>query len=260
MKETKSDPTVPDNSVQECAERDLVEEFRDLDEHLRKELMDRGLETSLVMLTDLEELLEAIEQELAEVEVNHAAEVQRDPDAVDSVDLAAAGEALKIVCDGLAERGIESPSLKRLFSGLQDLHGGASPAGMFLPSKSRSRRPDPGNIQFAKGSIAAIIHAKQKVGKLGREEAAKWVLKYLSPQLQGRISLQPITRRMLIEWLDRYGGRSGGTSVGRMAFLAYSEAFSKYSDMRPDDCASFSNGLAEKLPALKRAKHRKPLT
>lgn len=259
MKETKSDPSACDDSIQDL-ERELVEEFRDLGDDLRKQLVDRGLEASLEKLTNLEELLEDIEQDLAEVEVNHAAEIQRDPDAVDSVDLAAAGEALKIVCDGLAERGIESPSLKRLFSGLQDLHGGASPAGMFLPSQSKNRRPDPVNIQSAKGSIAAIVHAKQKVGKLSREEAAKWVLRNLSPKLQGRISVQPVTQRMLIEWLDRYGGRFGGQSVGRTAFLAYSEAFSRYSDMRPDDCESLSKGIAEKLPALKRAKHRKPLT
>ncbi len=260
MNERKPDPLPNQDSIEEFSERDLVEEFRELDDSLRKKLESRGLETSLEILTHLEEMLDYIEEELAEVEVNHAAEVERDPDAVDSVDLAAAGEALKIVCDGLAERGIESPSLNRLFSGLQDLHAGASPAGMFLPSKSKSRRSDPRNIQSAKGSIAAIVHAKQKVGKLGREEAAKWVLKNLSPKLQGRISLQPITQRMLIEWLDRYGGRFGEPSVGRAAFLAFVEAFSRFSDMRPDDCTSFSNGIAEKLPALKRAKHRKPLT
>jgi hypothetical protein len=131
---------------------------------------------------------------------------------------------------------------------------------MFLALESNSRRPDAGNVQFAKGVVAAIIQAKQKVGKLGRQEAAKWTLRNLSASLRERISVRPVTERTLIEWLDRYGGKSGEDDPGRQAFLEYGRLFLNWPDIKRDDCASLTDGLAKDLPSLKRAKHRKPLS
>jgi len=250
-----------DEKPQDCyTEDDLVEEFKDLDQHLRKHLEQRGLDGSLEVLTQMEATLERIKEELKGIDHTHQEDVKRNRWAADSVDLAAGALALMVVRDGLREVGIYSDSLDRLFSGLQDLHMGASPAGMFLATESKNRRPDAANIQFAKGAVAAIVEAKQKVGRLGREGAAKWVLKNISTDLCGRLSIKPITARTLIEWLDRYGGKSGGLGPGRSAFLQYSRVFLKLSDIKRDDCASFTNGLAKKLPALKSAKHRKPLS
>jgi hypothetical protein len=246
--------------VENYSQDDLVEEFKDLDQTLLKQLDHRGLEDSLDVLTQLEEIIGEIRDELARIDDEHQADVKRDPAATDSIDLAAAALALMVARDGLGELGIESHALNRLFNGLQDLHNGASPAGMFLALESNSRRPDAGNVQIAKGVVAAIIQAKQKVGKLGRQEAAKWTLKNLSASLRERISVKPITERTLIEWLDRYGGKSGDDDPGRQAFLEYSRLFLNWPDIKKDDCASLTNGLAKKLPSLKRTKHRKPLS
>src|SRR6266436_7342145 len=168
---------------------DLVDEFKDLDPDLRKQLDRRGLEDSLDLLTRLEEIIEEIRDEFTRIDDAHEADVKRNPAATDSIDLAAATRALAVVRNGLSELLIESHSLNRLFNGLQDLHTGASPAGMFLGLESNSRRPDASNIQSAKGIIAAIIQAKQKVGRLSRQEAAKWTLKNLSVSLRERISV-----------------------------------------------------------------------
>jgi len=258
--EKPQDPRNKSAIVENYSQDDLIEEFKDLDQNLWKQLDRRGLEGSLDVLTRLEETLKEIEDELVRIDDEHQANVKRNPAATDSIDLAAAALALKVVRNGLSELGIESHSLHRLFSGLQDLHGGASPAGMFLALASNSRRPDAGNVQVAKGVVAAIIQAKQKVGKLSRQEAAKWTLKNLSASLRERISAKPITERTLIEWLDRYRGKSGESDPGRHAFLEYSRLFLNWPDIKKDDCASLTNGLAKKLPSLKRGKHRKPLS
>jgi hypothetical protein len=260
MKDKKAQNPGENEVTESYSKEDLVEEFKDLDQTLRNHLERRGLDGSLDVLTKFEEVLRKIENELVGIDDEHRADVKRNPAATDSVDLAAAALALMVVRDGLVELGIESHSLNRLFAGLQDLHGGASPAGMFLALESNSRRTDAGNMQFAKGVVAAIVQAKQKVGKLGRQEAAKWTLRYLSTSLRERISIKPITERTLIEWLDRYGGNSGERSPGRKAFLAYSGRFLTWPDIRKDDCSSLTNKLAKTLPTLKRAKHRKPLS
>jgi hypothetical protein len=260
MDDETEDPGSKNAIIDSYSQDDLVDEFNDLDQDLRNQLEKRGLEDSLDLLTRLEEIIETIKDELAQIDDEHKAEVKRDPTTTDSIDLAAAVLALKVVREGLSELLIESHSINRLFSGLYDLHSGASPAGMFLALESNSRRPDSTNVQHAKGVVAAIVQAKQKVGKLSRQKAAKWTLNNLSESLRERISVRPITERTLIEWLDRYGGKSGEHDAGRHAFLEYSRIFLSCPDITEDDCASLTNGLAKELTSLKRSKHRKPLS
>jgi hypothetical protein len=244
---TNSSPT------ETFSQDDLIEEFRDLNESSLEHLEASGLEGSLEKLSRLESVFQTIEDDLAKIDGEYAVNTQANPDKRDSVELASAILALEVV-----RRFIESPSLNRLYNGLLDLANGSSPAGMFLPAKTKSRRPDSANIQRAKGAIAAIIYAKQKIGKLGREEAAKWVLNNLSPNLRGRLYQKPISTRTLIDWLDRYGGKTGERGHGRDKFVECSMHFLNWPDLREDDCASFTGGLAKELPTLSRAKHSKP--
>ena len=75
--------------------------------------------------------------------------------------------------------------------------------------------------------LAAALHVRQAVSDDSRMEAAAWVVKHTSRDLIDRLSRKPVTPRVVIEWLDRFGGQCGTPGFGREGFIFWKEGFTK---------------------------------
>jgi hypothetical protein len=160
---------------------------------------------------------------LANIERIHELALASHPGESGEADLVACILALDAVRHFL---GVLVPchTLTLLGTGLSELLVvGTSPA-MFLPlSRAMGRRSDAAPVMAAKGILAAMMHAQQSAG-MSRENAAKWIVRYTSPTLAGRISGKPLTPRMVEEWLDRYGGAFAESNAGRKSYLTWSRS------------------------------------
>jgi hypothetical protein len=165
--------------------------------------------------------LESLGYELTEIERLRDIDLTTHPDEIGKTDLAACTLALEETIHFLRLRA-PCETLELLRNGLHELVAGGTPPSMFIPlQQGKGRRLDVPAVVAAKGIIAGMMHVQQSAG-MSRKSAAEWAVKYTSPKLAVRISGKPLTPRMVLEWLDRYGGDFAEASAGRKSHLIWS--------------------------------------
>jgi hypothetical protein len=123
----------------------------------------------------------------------------------------------------VADRSKRFKILVKLRQGLLVLSEGGPPAPMLRPRSSGSgRRADVSLVLAMKGVLAGLMQRQMRAG-MTREKAAKWIADNTSPKLAARISRQPITARMVEEWLDRFGGKHANPDIARRTYLVWSQ-------------------------------------
>jgi|GEM_PF-5694343 hypothetical protein len=159
--------------------------------------------------------------ELAEIERLHERALASYPGETGETDLVMCTMALNSVCDFLSVL-VPCHNLTLLRDGLQVLLADRATPAMFHPLNRPKGRPvDAPSIMAAKGILAGMMHVQQLAG-MSRENAAKWIIKNISPTLATRISGKPLTPRMIEEWLDRYGGAFPGNNPGGKSYQVWS--------------------------------------
>lgn len=219
----------------------LREDFVKLDEDQLKLLKDRGLDDIIFLLQNYSDVFENLQARWADID--EGTESRAD-------DLGSALKALLAMRDSLDGYIIPSKAIERLMMGLGALAAGASPPLMFSPRGSAQRPPDAHSVQAAKGSVAAMAYIQQKRGRLSRKQAAEWAVKNISPSLTVRISRKPITPRTVIEWIDRYGGKTAEDSPGREHFRATMRTYMQGELTSGDQFRVFTEDNASRLPSL----------
>lgn len=122
-----------------------------------------------------------------------------------TADRRAAIGTLNKIQNFLRLQNITSSSLFRLIQDLDAVeHNGARPA-MFTPTAKAGRKPDSGNVQYIKGSLAGMAYVQMQYG-MSREQAAGWVARNVPSELARQISRKPISPSTVKEWMDEYGG------------------------------------------------------
>ncbi len=163
---------------------------------------------------------DSLHDEMLEIEQLHECDLANYPNQLGKVDLAASILALDATCRFFRAK-VSHHNLDLLKSGLQELAAGGSPAAMFHPLKKTGRRGDVPAVMAAKGAIAGMMRALQSSG-MSRKNAAKWIVRHISPTLAGRISGKPLTPRMVEEWLDRFGGDFAENNPARKSYKVWS--------------------------------------
>jgi hypothetical protein len=147
-----------------------------------------------------------LEDELEEIERTCERDLSAFPGQIGTINLAASVFAIEAVRKFFRCR-VSMDRLKILQTALHELASGASPPEMLLPIETTGRRRDGPTIMSVKAIIAAAMHVQQTAGGMSRVEAARWIVRHISPDFASRISRKPLTPRMVTEWLDRYGGK-----------------------------------------------------
>lgn len=179
--------------------------------------------------------------ELAEIERLHERALASYPGETGETDLVTCEMALDSVCHFLSVL-VPCHNLTLLRDGLQVLiAGGATPAMFHPPIRPKGRPVDAPSVMAAKGILAGMMHVQQSTG-ISRENAAKWIIKNISPTLATRISGKRLTARMIEEWLDRYGGAFPGDSPGSKSYQVWSRG-------EPVSPAKFRN-ITEKIARM----------
>jgi hypothetical protein len=112
-------------------------------------------------------------------------EIERDlrkyPDQAPKIELASSIQALDATCRAL--RGlVPVDTLELLLSALNEIIAGAALPAMFHPTDASGRRPDGPSISAVKAVLAGLMRANQDAG-MSRKEAARWIVKYISPRV-----------------------------------------------------------------------------
>jgi hypothetical protein len=130
-----------------------------------------------------------------------------DPDPT-YVELSASLAAHGTVLTFLANCGIKSRALSRLQIALAQVHSGDKQPPMLTARAPAHRLPDNDSTQILKGGLAAIMRLRQKGGE-GREHAAKWVVRHMSPEMPKKLRLQDRPAGMewetVVKWANRFG-------------------------------------------------------
>jgi hypothetical protein len=148
-----------------------------------------------------------LEYDLEEIEWLCKKDLSAFPSETRTINLAALICVIEAVRKFFFRRRVSVDRLEILQRALQELAAGASPPEMLLPIKTTGRRRDGPTIMSVKAIIAGVMHRQQTAGGMSRVEAARWIVRHISPDFASRISRKPLTPRMVTEWLDRYGGK-----------------------------------------------------
>lgn len=245
--------------------RELIRDYQLLDRQaLHRMQVLGGLRGSINLLQELLSLFWDLNRRLDEIDEHQAAlalEIEKHPEAVDARgadlptnELGAAETALEEVLAMIGSRGARSIALNRLHHALFGLIHGASPAAMLTAAETDGRPVDCPTVQYAKGMLGAALHVRQKMSGESRAAAAAWVVKHTSRELSRRLSRKPITSRVVIEWLDRFGGEHGSLGDGRAGFVYWEKGFTKWSAgpvfTPEEDLRAVSGHYARYLPSL----------
>jgi hypothetical protein len=130
--------------------------------------------------------------------------------------------ALYSIIDHFADYELELNPLLRL----RDALVSAEPVAMLMPPRGTGpgRRRDRPYKQRAQGMLAGMVRLRQDLGE-AREQAAWWVAQHCPRVLEQKLAPKEggkagqLTKTNVLEWLDRYGGRTGDPGSGRDAFL-----------------------------------------
>jgi hypothetical protein len=209
------------------------------------------LEAAILELKALSSLrgdLDILEHDLDEADKFHEApELIDDPDARGKIELVAGAISVNVVRSFLLSLLHRSRSLDLLEKALTDLlESGIVPAMLYPLEHFAHRPPDPNSIVAYKGAIAGMMHAQLRAG-MSRKEAAEFLARNVAPRLAGQLSRKPLTARMIVEWLDRYGGKSGEEGVGRKFYKTWSQG----EPVSPQKCREITERMAKTLPARK---------
>jgi hypothetical protein len=190
--------------------------------------------------------LKVLAEKLMEIETEYESDAAAFPDQMGKNDLAACIMALDAVFEFLHLR-VYSLNLGILRMALVEIVVGASPAAMFQPEQhGRGRRLDSHLVQKTKGMLAGMMEVQQKAG-MSRTEAAKWIVKNVSPTLASRISSKPLTPRAVEEWLDKWGGKFGEEGVARDSYRLWRT----HDPVDPKRFREITEDKAKRLPARK---------
>jgi hypothetical protein len=198
--------------------------------HPKKAIADRDL------LHELRDSFHRIGQSLAEIDEFRDAEIDRQEAKLEAetreignagppIDLLSSVKAVSAIQEHLKKRGIESDTLERLKHALISVFYG-KPLAMFSGPALRHRPPDTPKILEIKGMLAAAMHEYQKRDKLSRVNAARAVLKNISPDLKIHLSKTDLTIRMIQDWRDMFGSVRAKPSTGKDAYTNFKKAFS----------------------------------
>jgi hypothetical protein len=244
---TVEKPSTPEDTWTE-------EELRDELRRIQKKLRGPDAEIVEAVLSELESLasirrdLFFLEHDLAEADDFHEApELRDDPDARGKVELVAAALAIKAVRSFLLCRVRSTRSLELLGKALMDLIDSGILPSMFYPLRNfGSRPPDPNSIIAFKGALAGMMHVQQRAG-MSRKVAAEFLARNIAPRLAAQLSRMPVTARMIVGWLERYGGKFGEEGVGRKFYKNWSQG----EPVSAQKCREITERMAKTLPARK---------
>jgi hypothetical protein len=204
--------------------------------------------SELKYLSSLRGDLDILEHDLDEADKLHEApELIDDPNARGKIELVAGAISVNVVRSFLLCLLHRSRSLDLLEKALIDLTDSGIVPSMFYPLRNfDSRPPDPNSIVAFKGALAGMMHVQQRAG-MSRKEAAEFLARNVAPRLAAQLSRKPLTARMIVEWLDRYGGKSGEEGVGRKFYKSWSQG----EPVSPQKCREITERMAKTLPARK---------
>ena len=199
----------------------------------------------LMLLQELRSEIRQLAVALLEIEIEHQTFVDQYPDHLGANDLWASTLAIQKVLEFL--RPIPSRNLAILRDALVEVLSGASLPAMFHPEYGRrGRRPDAYSIVAAKGIIAGMMQVQMSTG-MTRREAARWIVRNVSPSLARRISTKALSPRVIEEWLDRYGGKFAENNSGRERYLLWRE----HNPVDPRRFREITDSIAQDMPARK---------
>lgn len=241
-------------------ESDLILEYNRLEIEERELIDERGLTNCLDLLLDQHASLARIADTLAEIDDMRDKEINRlqaelDPEtgvrgnAGPPIDLLASVEAVDAVQKHLKERGILSETLERLKHALFSVFHGKPPA-MFSGPALRHRPPDTPKILEIKGMLAAAMYEYQRRDKLSRPDAARAVLKNISPALKIHLSKTDVTTRMIQDWRDMFGSAAAKPGPGKDAYKTFRKAFSNNPESHDKYIQLLTARYARILPSL----------
>jgi hypothetical protein len=244
----------------DISERNLIHEYNSLEIEEREVLADRGLTNCLELLVDSFDSGESIAQRLTEIDESHDSEIHRyeaEDEAENGektnhgppMDLVSSILAVSAVQEHLRERGTVSIALERLKLALISTLHGTPPAMLIGPTLSH-RAPDTTKILEIKGILAAAMHEYQRRDKLSRVDAARAVLKNISPDLKIHLSRQKITIRMIQNWRDLFGAVSAKPGPGNDSYKQFKKAFASNPESHDKYIQYLTADYARSLPSL----------
>jgi hypothetical protein len=238
----------------------LIQEYRSLKTEDRKIVDERGLKRCLWLLIDAWEEIEDVANKLKKIDEFRDQEVDRQATEYENLtgeridfgppeDLISVIHAVYAVMKYLNKKGIFSTALEKLDLALLWTCGGTPPA--MLRGPPLSHRPSkPSKILEIKGILAAAMHEYQRRHKLSRSEAARAVLKNISPDLKGHLAKTQITVRMILNWRDKFGAVSAEAGLGKNSYLRFKKSFQENPDSHDEWLQGLTAGYARILPSL----------
>ena len=259
-KRKKRHPRESESEGYAISENKLLSEYKALEREEREILADRGLTNCLELLVDSFNSLERIAHRLTEIDESHDIEIHRREveyeaetgekvNAGPYVDVLSSISALSAVQEHLEERGTVSIALERLKLALISTLQGTPPAMLIGPTLSH-RASDPPRILEIKGMLAAAMHEYQRRDRLSRADAARAVLKQISPDLKIHLSRTEISIRMIQNWRDLYGAVSAKPGPGKDSYIGFKKAFARNPESHGKYIQLLTADYARSLPSL----------
>ena len=205
-----------------------------------------SLERIARKLTEIDELHD---KEIVRQEAAYKAETGKSISFGPHVDLLSSIHAISAVQQHLEERGVVSIALERLKLALNSTLRGVPPAMLIGPTLSH-RAPSSPKVQEIKGMLAAAMQEYKRRNKLSRPDAARAVLKNISPALKLHLSKMQLSIRVILDWRDTFGSATATPSPGKDAYTKFKKAFSKNPDSHDEYIRLLTAQYARKLPSL----------